>query len=48
MIASGFLGTVYGTTLLDRIPEASFRKWFRIGVTLLALDMLRQGIAGYL
>ena len=44
MIASGFLGTVYGTTLLDRIPEESFRKWFRIGVTLLALDMLRQGI----
>ena len=33
MIASGFLGTVYGTRLLDRLPEESFRRWFRIGIT---------------
>jgi uncharacterized membrane protein YfcA len=48
MILSGFLGTVYGTKLLDRLPEDSFRKWFRIGITILALDLLRRGIAGFL
>ena len=48
MIASGFLGTVYGTKLLDRLPEESFRRWFKIGVTVLALDLLRQGIEGFL
>ena len=47
MIASGFLGTVYGTRLLDRLPEKSFRRWFRIGLTVLALDLLRQGIDGF-
>lgn len=46
MVASGFLGTVYGTRMLDRIDEDSFRKWFRIGITLLALDLLRRGVDG--
>ena len=32
----------------DRLPEARFRWWFRIGITLLALDMMRRGLAGYL
>ena len=36
---SGFLGTIYGTQLLDRLPEETFRKWFRIGITVLALDL---------
>lgn len=44
MIGSGYLGTVYGSALLDRLPEATFRRWFRIGVTLLALDMIRRGL----
>lgn len=48
MIASGFLGTIYGSKLLDRLPEGQFRWWFRIGITLLALDMVRRGFAGYL
>lgn len=48
MIGSGFLGTVYGTRLLDRLPEESFRRWFKIGVSVLALDLLRQGIGGLL
>lgn len=43
MVASGYLGTVYGTRLLDRLPEETFRRWFRIGITLLALDMMRRG-----
>jgi uncharacterized membrane protein YfcA len=48
MVASGYLGTLYGTTMLDRLDEATFKRWFRIGVTLLALDMIRRGIAGLL
>jgi len=48
MIASGFLGTVYGTRLLDRLPEKSFRFWFTVGVTVLALDLLRRGFSNLL
>ena len=44
MIVSGYLGTVYGSAWLERLPEESFRRWFRIGLTLLALDMIRRGI----
>lgn len=43
MVASGYLGTLVGSKLLDRLPEESFRLWFRLGITLLALDLLRQG-----
>jgi uncharacterized membrane protein YfcA len=46
MIASGYLGTLAGTMLLDRLPEATFRTLFRIVVTLLALDLLRRGMMG--
>jgi uncharacterized membrane protein YfcA len=48
MVLSGFLGTVYGTKLLERLPEDSFRKWFRIGITILALDLMRRGLAAFL
>ena len=44
MILSGFMGTVYGTALLERMPEETFRKWFRIGISVLALDLLRRGL----
>lgn len=44
MIVSGYLGTVYGTKLLERMPEESFRKWFKIAITVLALDLLRRGL----
>ena len=44
MIASGYAGTVFGTALLDRMPEAAFRRWFKIALTLLALDMARRGL----
>jgi uncharacterized protein len=43
MIASGYLGTVHGSRWLERLPETQFRRWFRIGISLLALDLLRQG-----
>jgi len=46
MIVSGFVGTIYGTGLLERMPEETFRKWFRIGITLLALDLARRGLMG--
>lgn len=48
MIASGYLGTVYGTRLLEALPEKAFRQVFRIGITLLALDMMRRGATALL
>jgi uncharacterized membrane protein YfcA len=47
MIASGYLGTVYGSRWLERLPEAQFRRWFKIGISLLALDLLRQGLSAW-
>ena len=44
MIASGYLGTVYGTRFLERIPEESFKFWFKVGLTVLALDLARRGL----
>lgn len=48
MVLTGYLGTIYGTRLLERLPEEAFRKWFRIGLTLLALDLIRRGVTGLL
>lgn len=48
MIASGFIGTVYGSRLLDRMPEEQFRKWFKILLTLLALQMLYAAVMAVL
>lgn len=48
MIAAGYLGTVAGSRLLENMPEARFRFWFRIVVTLLALDLLRRGLMALL
>lgn len=46
MIASGFLGTLFGTRLLERMPEERFRRWFRVLITALALNLLWQGLDG--
>lgn len=46
MVAAGFLGTLFGTRLLERMPEDIFRTWFRIGITILALDLARRGVMG--
>ena len=43
MIVTGYAGTLWGTALLDRMPEDAFRKGFRILLTLLAIDMIRRG-----
>ena len=48
MIASGYLGTLCGTALLDRMREETFRTWFRLLVTALALDLLRRGLTDLL
>lgn len=48
MIVSGYLGTVYGSVWLEKLPEQLFRKWFKIGLTIVALDMVRRGLNGFL
>jgi len=44
MIATGYAGTIYGSAWLERLPEETFRRWFKVGLTLLALDLLRRGL----
>ena len=44
MIATGYLGTLTGSRLLNRIPEEKFRLVFKIILTLLALQMLWRGL----
>jgi uncharacterized protein len=40
MIVSGFLGTVLGTRLLEKMPEHLFQTVLKILLTLIALDLL--------
>ena len=47
MIASGFLGTLSGRHLLNRIPERVFVRVFRIVVSLLALRLLWSALASH-
>jgi len=42
MIASGFLGTLFGSRLLGRMDEKAFKKGFKVVMTLLALNLLWQ------
>lgn len=42
MIASGYLGTRTGARLLDRTGEDRFRFWLKIGITILAVEMVRR------
>ncbi|WP_417422955.1 sulfite exporter TauE/SafE family protein [Hoeflea sp.] len=46
MILTGFAGTWVGANILHKIPEKRFRMLFRIALTVLALDMIRRGVAG--
>lgn len=46
MIGLGFLGTMVGTRLLDRLPERGFARAFRVVLTLLALKLVADGLAG--
>lgn len=42
MIATGFLGTVLGTKLLEKLPERAFQVIIRGLLTVIALDLLRK------
>jgi uncharacterized membrane protein YfcA len=44
MVASGFAGTALGSRLLVRVPEHVFRVGFKIVLTLVALDLLRDAV----
>ncbi|MHB1109199.1 MAG: sulfite exporter TauE/SafE family protein [Devosia sp.] len=44
MIATGFLGTAIGSRLLVKVPESAFRWGFKIVLTLVALDILREAV----
>lgn len=46
MIASGFLGTLFGSRLLGRMNEATFKKGFKLVMTLLAVNLLWQAFSG--
>jgi uncharacterized membrane protein YfcA len=46
MIGAGFLGTLFGTRLLDRLSEATFSLILKGLLTLIALDLLRR-VAGF-
>lgn len=42
MIVSGFIGTVMGTRLLEKLPERLFQTLLKALLTLIALDLLRR------
>lgn len=44
MILSGFVGNTIGSRLLVKVPEAAFRWGFKIVLTLVALDLLREAL----
>lgn len=44
MIISGFLGTLAGSRLLGRMEEKTFKKGFRVVMTLLAFNLLWQAL----
>jgi uncharacterized membrane protein YfcA len=44
MIATGFLGTAIGSRLLVKVPESAFRWGFKIVLSLVAFDILREAL----
>lgn len=44
MIVAGFIGTVMGTRLLDKMPEQLFQRILKVLLTLIALDLLRRAL----
>lgn len=44
MIATGFVGTAIGSRLLVKVPESAFRWGFKIILSLVALDILREAL----
>lgn len=48
MIGAGYLGTRAGAVFLESMEEKRFRFWFSLVMTVLALDLVRRGVAGLL
>jgi uncharacterized membrane protein YfcA len=46
MVLTGLAGTWFGANILRRTPEHRFRLIFKICLTVLALDLVRRGVAG--
>lgn len=44
MLATGLLGTAIGSRLLVKVPESAFRLGFKIVLSLVALDILREAL----
>jgi uncharacterized protein len=44
MVTSGFAGTALGSRLLVKVPESAFRWGFKIVLSLVALDLLREAL----
>lgn len=44
MVLTGFVGTHFGSALLVKLPENVFRHGFRIVVTIVALNLLREAV----
>ncbi|PCJ91911.1 MAG: hypothetical protein COA52_08015 [Hyphomicrobiales bacterium] len=48
MVVSGYLGTIVGSKLLDKLPEAFFRKALKITVTVLAIALIGQALFAWI
>lgn len=46
MLVAGFVGTTLGARLLNKLPEETFRKVFKLIISVLALDLLRRALLG--
>jgi uncharacterized membrane protein YfcA len=44
MVISGFAGTALGSRLLVKVPETAFRWGFRILLSVIALDLIREAV----
>jgi uncharacterized membrane protein YfcA len=44
MVATAFLGSLFGRSILDRVPEKAFRRLFQAVLTVLALRLLYTGV----
>lgn len=44
MVAAGFLGTLVGTKLLHALPEAAFRKGFKVVLTALSFQLIGSAL----
>lgn len=46
MVVTGLVGTWAGTNILRKTPESLFRLIFKLCMSVLALDLMRRGVAG--